>query len=64
MAASCDIPKNSTVNQYTTEFLTCPVDEFPGWIIALVIIGSIVLVGTIIYFVMKMKQKNAYEVIE
>jgi len=63
LPTSCVIP-NTSSTRWTTEFLTCPLDEFPGWIIALVIIGCIVLVGTVIYFIMKMKQKSAYEVID
>jgi len=50
---------NITATQWSSEFATCPLDQFPGWIIALVIIGCIVLVGTIIYFVMRRNSKVA-----
>jgi len=55
---------NNTATQWTSEFSTCPLDQFPGWIIALVIIGCIVLVGTIIYFVMRRSSSVAgYETV-
>jgi len=55
VASSCS-PANGT---YTTDTLNCP-EPFPSWAIALIVIGAVVLIGIVIFAIMKVRAKNDY----
>jgi len=55
VAKSC-----SDSSSYTTDVLQCP-EPFPSWAIALIVIGAVVLIGIVIFAIMKVRSRDGYE---
>ena len=49
---------------YILDPLVCPSNGFPSWAIALIVIGGVVIIGIIVFAVMKMRKSNEYEEIQ
>eukprot|EP01126_Amoeba_proteus_P036711 TRINITY_DN3747_c0_g1_i2.p1 TRINITY_DN3747_c0_g1~~TRINITY_DN3747_c0_g1_i2.p1 ORF type:complete len:178 (-),score=32.38 TRINITY_DN3747_c0_g1_i2:104-637(-) len=55
--SSCNLKEGP----FIVEFTQCPLDHFPGWIVALVVIGCIMVLGLVMYFLLKHRKSHKYE---
>jgi hypothetical protein len=47
---------------FSTDLTTCPADAFPGWVVALIIVASILVIGVVWYLVIRCQKKgSSYE---
>lgn len=58
LTGSC---KGDASTAFNTEPLMCPATGFPSWAIALIVIGSIVVVGIVVFAITKMRKSSEYE---
>jgi len=49
--------------EYTRKLTLCPEEGFPSWAIALIVIGGVVLIGIIVFAIMKVRSKSDYSAI-
>jgi hypothetical protein len=62
ISGSCQGSPASTA--FTNDPLICPSNTFPSWAIALIVIGGVLIIGIIVFAVMKMRKSNEYEEIQ
>jgi len=49
------------IENFSTDTNDCPETGFPSWAIALIVIGGVVLIGIIVFAIMKFREKNEYQ---
>jgi len=49
------------VDNFSQDSNDCPEIGFPSWAIALIVIGGVVLIGIVVFAIMKFREKNEYQ---
>jgi len=49
---------------FSTDSVMCPTTGFPSWAIALIVIGGVVILGIVVFAIMKMRKPSEYEEIQ